>query len=463
MDEAIAAGPQTTLPAALAEPVVPVKRGWVALLFLANIGLWLGIYAPIQVLLPEQVQSLHDHITKSNVVPSGTDAVLLSVVMGVGAIAGLIANPLVGALSDRTTSPSPGGTGDRPPGRYRWVARAMRWRLLPSRARLTGRRHPWTLACSLVAALGIVVVAASPAIPVMAVGWFIAELGLGGMLATLTAALPDRVPVGQRGTIGALIGISQMLGTVLGALLVTVIITRMSAGYAACAVIVVGFAAVFTLRTTDEPLPAEFKPDHPVSTALRQLWVSPQAYPDFAWGWITHFLVNLGNDLGTLYLLYFLSKSAHYHDPQTGLLILMALYAVALLAAGSLLGTMSDRTGRRKPFVIGSAAVMALAAAILAASPTWSMALVAAPLLGAGFGTYWAAGPALLTQVLPTAINRGKDVGIINIAYNLPLVVAPLAAGVVLGLMNSYPALFTLAGIVTVMAAWTVTRVRSVA
>ena len=71
--------------------------------------------------------------------------------------------------------------------------------------------------------------------------------------------------------------------------------------------------------------------------------------------------------------------------------------------------------------------------------------------------------PALLTQVLPAAIDRGKDVGLLNIAYNLPLVVAPLAAGVVLGLMNSYPALFALAGMVTILAARTVTRVRSAA
>jgi hypothetical protein len=41
-------------------------------------------------------------------------------------------------------------------------------------------------------------------------------------------------------------------------------------------------------------------------------------------------------------------------------------------------------------------------------------------------------------------------------------VVAPLIAGVVLGLMNSYSALFALAGVVTVMAGWTVSRVRSV-
>jgi hypothetical protein len=51
---------------------------------------------------------------------------------------------------------------------------------------------------------------------------------------------------------------------------------------------------------------------------------------------------------------------------------------------------------------------------------------------------------------------------LINIAYSLPLVVAPLVAGVVLGLMNSYPALFAIASLVTVSAAVTVTRVRSV-
>jgi len=429
LDEAVAASPQTQ-PAALAEPTVPVRSNWIVLLFLANIGLWLAIYAPIQVLLPEQVASLHDHVPK-NGVPSGADAVLLSVVIGVGAIASLLANPVVGTLSDRTTHPR-------------------------------GRRHPWTVGCALTGAFGIAIVAAAPSVPVMAIGWFIAELGLGGMLATLTAALPDRVPINQRGWLGALIGISQMLGTVLGALIVTVIITRMAAGYAACAVIVVAFAALFAFRTPDEPLPVEYKPSLPVAATLRRMWVSPRQNPDFGWGWLTHFLINLGNDLGTLYLLYFLARGAHYHDPQTGLLILMALYAVALVIAGAACGALSDRSGRRKPFIVGAAIVMALAAALLAASPTWHMALVAAPLLGAGFGTYWAAAPALLTQVLPAAADRAKDLGIINIAYSLPLVVAPLVAGVVLGLMNSYPALFALAGVVTVIAGLTVSQVRSV-
>jgi len=430
---------------ALTEPTVPVRTGWISLLFAANIGMWLAIYAPIQVLLPEQVQSLHDHVTSTSAVPSGRDAVLLSVVMVAGAIASLLANPVVGALSDRTTS-------------------------------ARGRRHPWTAGCALIGAAGILIVAAAPDIPVMAAGWFVAEFGLGGMLATLTAALPDRVPVQQRGTLGALIGISQMLGTVLGAAIVTVLVTSMSAGYVTCAVILLACAAAWVLLTPDDSLPARGRYDRlrsgahrgipggrPPGLALRSLWVSPREHPDFGWAWLTHCLVNLGNDLGTLYLLYFLAHAARYHDPQTGLLILMALYAVALLIAGAVCGALSDRSGRRKPFVIGSAVVMAVAAAILVISPTWDAALPAAPLLGAGFGTYWAAAPALLTQVLPTATSRGKDLGIINVGYSFPLVVAPLIAGVVLGLMNSYPALFALAGLVTVAGAVTVSRIRSVA
>jgi MFS family permease len=417
--ETVAAG--TDLPAALAEPVLPVRARWITLLFLANIGLWLAIYAPIQVVLPEQVQSLHP----------ADKAVLFSVVMGAGAIASLLANPVVGALSDRTTS-------------------------------RRGRRHPWTLAGALVGAAGLVILAAAPDIAVMVVGWCIAQVGLGGMLATLTSALPDRVPPGQRGALGGLIGISQMLGTVLGALIVTVIVTRLSAGYLTCGVLVIAGALAFTLRTPDEPLPAEFKPATPISTVLRTLWVSPRRFPDFGWAWLTHFLVNLGNDLGTLYLLYFLADAAHYHDPQIGLLILMALYAVALAITGGVCGTASDRSGRRKPFIAVAAVTCGVAAAILAISPTWPAAIVAAPLLGAGFGTYWAAAPAVLTAVLPAAADRAKDLGVINVAYSLPLVVAPIIAGAVLGLMHSYPSLFALAGLASLGAAATISKVRSV-
>jgi MFS family permease len=416
-----AAVPGAAVPAALAEPVTPVRGGWITLLFTANIGLWLAIYAPIQVLLPEQAQQL-DKASKT---------LVLSAVMGAGALAALVTNPIVGTLSDRTTA---------------------RW----------GRRHPWTVAGAVMGAIGLAVLAAAPNIGVMMLGWFLAQAGLGAMLATLTAALPDRVPADQRGTLGGLIGISQMLGTVLGALLVTVLVTGLADGYLACGLIVVLGALVFAVFTPDDALPAHLASQSPVAATLRRLWVSPRAYPDFGWAWCMHFMVNLGNFLGTLYLLYFLSDAAHYHDPQTGLLILMAIYGVALAIAGVVCGTASDKSGRRKVYVVGAVAVMALAALLLVISPTWTAALAAAPLLGFGFGTYWAAAPAVLVQVLPAAADRAKDLGVINVAVALPLVVAPVIAGIVLFATHSYPLLYALAGLVTIAGGVAVTRIRTV-
>ena len=55
-------------------------------------------------------------------------------------------------------------------------------------------------------------------------------------------------------------------------------------------------------------------------------------HPDFAWAWAGHLMINLGNAFGTLYLLYFLGDVVHYPSPEDGLLVLMALYGVALAA-----------------------------------------------------------------------------------------------------------------------------------
>ena len=74
----------------------------------------------------------------------------------------------------------------------------------------------------------------------------------------------------------------------------------------------------------------------------------------------------------------------------------------------------------------------ALAALLLVVWQSWPVALAASPLLGVGFGAYMAVALAMLTQVLPTAQDRAKDLGVINIASALPQVVAPAVAGLIL-------------------------------
>ena len=154
--------------------------------------------------------------------------------------------------------------------------------------------------------------------------------------------------------------------------------------------------------------------DRPQWSLMRGWWIDPRRYPDFGWAWLTRFLISLGNALGTLYLLYFLRDKVHYEQlfpgrtAEDGVLILILIYAAGAVATAVAGGIWSDRTGRRKPLVIVSSLVMAAGAALLAISPTWTAALVAAALLGIGYGVYMAVDTALVTEVLPAAGRPGQ-------------------------------------------------------
>jgi MFS family permease len=405
--------------AALAEPVVPVRRPWIALLFAANLGLWTACFTPIQILLPIQIADLGI---------SGKEAAL-GWVTGLGALVSIVVAPGAGLLSDRT--------------RPRLLGRAY------------GRRHVWTIGGVLLAALAMVWLGQARSLVVVAIGWALVQVGLNTMQASLSAAVPDRVPVEQRGFVSGWVGMPQALGLVLGAVLVTVVFTSVTGGYLAMAVALLVLAIPFALLTPDEPLgPGQ---------AAKATWrIGLRDHPDFAWAWGTRFLVLLGNALGTLYLLYFLTDRVRLGDPETGLLIMILLYTAGMVATAVVFGRISDRTGRRRIFVVWSGVVMAVAALILAIWPTWPAAMTAAVLLGLGFGVYLAVDTALITQVLPTATDRAKDLGVINIASSAPQVLGPAISAPLVTHLGGYPTLFAATAVVTLLGAVLVMQIKSV-
>jgi MFS family permease len=260
-------------------------------------------------------------------------------------------------------------------------------------------------------------------------------------------------------------GLPQAVGVVVGVALVTSFTTTVRAGYLLIAVAVVVLVLPFAAVTRDPVLdPA----DRPTLSLARGWWIDPRRFPDFGWAWLTRFLISLGNALGTLYLLYFLRDKVHYEQlfpgrsAEDGVLVLILIYAAGAVATAVGGGMWSDRTGRRKPLVIVSSLVMAAGAVLLAVWPTWTASLVAAALLGVGYGVYMAVDTALVTEVLPAAADRGKDLGIVNIANAAPQVLAPaLAAPVVAGL-GGYPMLYSLTALVTLAGAVLVLPIRSV-
>ncbi|MGW4498011.1 MFS transporter [Micromonospora sp. NPDC004336] len=415
-----------SLPAALAEPTAPVRRGWVALLSAANLGVWMAFFTPIQVLLPQQLE---------RIAPADKEAAL-AVVTGLGALAAVLANPLAGALSDRTC--------------VRLAGREF------------GRRHLWTAGGAVLGAAALALLAQQRTVAGVALGWVAAQVCFNAMLASLAAAVPDRVPVAQRGGVSGWVGIPQALGLVLGVLLVTALVSGTTAGYLAVAAVVLLLALPFVALTADDPLPRAHRPALRPRALLASMWVSPRRHPDFGWAWITRFLVQLGNALGTLYLLYFLTDEVRHADPEGGLLVLILLYTAGLAATTVVAGRLSDRTGRRKVFVITAGGIMTVAALLLAVAPVWPVAVAAALLLGAGYGVYLSVDAALITQVLPAAADRAKDLGVINIANSAPQVLGPAISAPLVVHLGGYPALYAATAAVTVLGSVLVLKIRSV-
>ena len=222
-------------------------------------------------LLPNQVQAVAGAAHK---------VVVLGWVTGIGAAVAMLANPVAGALSDRTT------------GRF-------------------GRRHPWTVCGALAGAAALALLAGQHTIAGLIIGWCLAQACLNAMQASLTAGVPDHVPVAQRGAVSGWIGLPQTFGVVLAVALVTVAVTG-NAGYLLIAVLVVACALPFALITPDPPLARADRPPFAWRSFARSFWLSPRRHPDFAWAWLTRFAVNLGNAMAVLYLLYFLRDRLHY-------------------------------------------------------------------------------------------------------------------------------------------------------
>jgi Na+/melibiose symporter-like transporter len=196
------------------EPTHPVGARWTALLALANLGLWVGYFRPLQVSLPNQMQAID---------PGGKETAL-AIATGIGVLIALVVNPLTGALSDRT----------------------------PSRF---GRRHPWSIIGALLGAAALVFLSGQTTLTGVIIGWCLAQTGVNLLQAAITAAVPDHVPARVRATVsGWWITSQQLLGLVAGVVLVGTVVTGLADGYLALAIAVPLLILPFVLSTRDPVL-----------------------------------------------------------------------------------------------------------------------------------------------------------------------------------------------------------------
>jgi len=402
-----------------------VGWGFISLYTLAFMSTNLLFLAPILVTLPLRVNSLVgiQQAPKS-----------LGLVAGIGALVSMFGNPFFGRMSDRT------------------------WSRL-------GMRRPWMVIGLVGGTLGILVVALAPNIPVVLVGWCLAQLFFNALLAALIAVLPDQVPRAQRGLVSGVLGVCLPIAAVSGTLLVKLFTGHPVATFLVPCAIGGFFILLFVVALKDRRLARAARPAWSLREFASTFYVRPRTSPDFAWAFASRFMFLLAYALLTTYEAYFLLSKIGTVAAEVPQQIFLGTLAqsVVIVAASLSAGKLSDWTGRRKIFVFIASIVYGLAMFAVAIASNFNGFLVGMAISGLGFGIYTAVDLALVADVLPSKDNVAKDLGVFNIAGALPFSLAPAGAPVILAIGGgNYGVLYAAAGIFSIVGAVAILPVRGV-
>jgi MFS family permease len=405
----------------------PPRVGWgfISLYTLAYISTSLLFLAPLLVTLALKVNSL---------VGTAQAPKSLSLVAGVGALLSMVGNPFFGKLSDRTSS------------------------------RL-GMRRPWMVVGLLGGSLGVLIVALAPNIPVVLLGWCLAQLFFNALLAALVAVLPDHVPPAQRGSVSGVLGVCVPVASVTGTYLVKLFTGNQLAMFLLPCAIGGFFILLFAATLHDRRLARADKPPWSLRELASTFYINPRTSPDFAWAFASRFLFVLAYAfLATYQTYYLLDKIGTAEDDIPRQVFLGTLVQSTVVIAASLLGgRLSDRSGRRKIFVLAASSGYGVAMFVIALASSFNGFLLGMAIGGLGFGVYVAVDLALAADVLPDEASAAKDLGVFNIAGALPFSVAPAIALAILGVSGgSYGVLYAVAGVSAVLGAAAVLPVRGV-
>jgi len=356
----------------------------------------------------------------------------LGVIAGVSAIFALVFNPVGGALSDRTRS------------RF-------------------GRRAPWLVTAPAGILAMLVLLGQAATVPLVLIGWCLAQAVANLYQAPLTAVIPDRVSVARRGAASAVAGVASVIGGVAGVGLASQFTHHLAWGYAALGLVVVVTAGYFVLTTADPPS-AEL-PRLPRSSFRLADFLSALRHRDFTLVFISRAAAIMGYFLVISYELYILTDYIRLPaglKPAEGVTVLAAISAVGALLAAAIAGPVSDRLDRRKPFVIISSAVAGAGCVLPVLWPTFHTIEIFAAFAGIAFGCYLSVDAALVTLVLPRSEDAARDLGVLNIANAGPQVIAPLFAALIISHLGGYRILFIAGGCCGIAGAIAVLPVRSV-
>lgn len=400
----------------------PVPKRVGVALFLGG-ALWIGpFFANNAVLLPARLEQI-----------APDDKVALVALLAItGSIVAMLANIFFGAFSDLTRS------------RF-------------------GRRTPWMIVGSVGASASLFALSATDSPALVIVWWMVFQLFLNAIAAPLLATLADRIPAARRGTYSAVYGVGIVVGVFGSQIAASGFTTDPTSGMVIFAVIVLlagPLVAVIAPERSNRSDPRE-----PFSLTMigRNFLFPTRGARDYYFALSGKLLFVVGTYSITGYQLFILTDYMGLSLAEAGgtIAIMGLIQLGTALVFGAISGPISDRLGRRKPLVIGSAFVVAAASLFpFFVDEPWAM-IVYALLAGIGSGVYNSVDQALNTDVLPDPDNAAKDLGILNMANTGGQILGPGLASGIAGLAGGFGPVFIVAAIFTGVSALLIQPIRS--
>lgn len=375
--------------------------GLLVTLGLAAVSLFLFWTALQSVFLALQVQKID---------PNGA-AGGLAFVIGIGAFGALFTAPIAGALSDRT------------------------------RSRIGGR-GPWMLGGAATTVVLALLLAQSNSITELAIYWLLIQVSTNLVFTPITVHIPERVPVARRGIFSAAIGLSHLGGVLFGQVLGAAFAEQMLLGYGVISGLLLAVIILFVAVNRRSNIGVAKTP-FSLRDLLSTFWVNPLKYPAFGWTFLGRFLMLTGFFPLKVYLLYILQDYIGLGNDAVKNIPAMGLAGMVGAAVGTpMAGWLSDKLGVTRPLIYICAALMVGAILVPLAFPTFTGMVVYSFLIGAGFGGFGSVDYVLITKVLPSQDDAGKDLGIINMATTLSQTLGVGLAGAMVSVVGTYGVLF---------------------
>lgn len=357
----------------------------------------------------------------------------LALVTTTSAIIVMVLQPVIGVLSDRT------------------------------RSRL-GRRAPWILFAGLIGAVLLVAVRYAPSLVVLVVLWSATELALNVAGNPLQATVADRVPRDRRGRVTSWTSMGAIIGGIIGGIGAGALFGLVGLDFYLILGLLVAIATIlFVTRNRDESSveverePFAWKP-------FLLGYASALEARNYRWLWISRALFFFGYSTSTVLNLYMLQsyvRPALSAAEASAMVPILGLAGIPFtLLAVAVSGRLSDRLGRRKPFIIVASVLMAVSMAIPLISPTLPALFAQVVLTGLAFGIYLPVDNAMFIDVLPDPARAGRDLGLAIVAMNLGQALAPALAAVVVSATGGYQAVWGAALVLVALATLTVAPIR---